>query len=207
MLDPWLLANLWDQGIDRIVDDRRGEITGEIRIDVKEPLAEPRYIPPDPGDDPEFHRANRMSGGSSWANRPFEIVVGPTGPAGVQGLQGPQGPSGGVFVTGWWNYNINTAPPPGTGQIRTAPDVTVVGEPMTIWLHTTDDDGLYWGPEKLPRPGDEVELRGTLGAVQTISVISVVMSDDFATIETVVLSSNKELARQARVELGWVRPA
>lgn len=126
----------------------------------------------------------------------------------LRGPPGPMGPPGGTSVDGWWDYSISTAEPPEEGQIRTAPAAPVVGEPMTIYLSAVDDDGLVWEGPGLT-PGDEIQLRGTAGAVQTCTVIAYALTvpgpGGYATISTTLTSSSAPIYKNARVEVTLIR--
>lgn len=112
-------------------------------------------------------------------------------------------------VTGWWDYNTGTTPPPAKGQLRTLnTESLAVGDPATIWLSATDDDGLYWEGAAMA-PGEELRLRGTLGAVQhytiTSAVVTVSGADGYATIQAVLAAANQAIAKNARVEVALIR--
>jgi len=128
----------------------------------------------------------------------------------LRGPQGPQGPPGGTSVDGWWDYSAFTTPPPAAGEIRTAPAVVVLAQPMTIYLSATDDDGLIWQGSGL-MPGDQLRLRGSQGAVQTCTVTAYALTvpgpDGYATISGTVSSLSGQIARNARVEVTLVRAA
>jgi hypothetical protein len=133
---------------------------------------------------------------------------GPPGPPGDVGPQGPQGPPGGAIVSSTWDYSTSTQPPPQAGQLRTAPDPVVVDQPLTIWISAKDAQGLYWEAPTI-KPGDEVMLRGTGGAVQHAVVTSfdltVPGAGGYATIETLVSSLTGQVKGSADVELSLIR--
>jgi hypothetical protein len=137
---------------------------------------------------------------------PPEIIV--VGSA-ILGPQGPQGPPGGTIISGNWDYGIATTAPPLPGQIRTAPDPTVVGQPMTIYISATDDNGLYWQSNQV-NAGDEIILRGSAGAVQRCEVtsfaITVPGSGGYATIQAIATSVQGQIAKNAVVEVSLVHP-
>jgi hypothetical protein len=144
---------------------------------------------------------------------PAGTTVGGLMPSGVgqQGPPGEQGPPGSSLVTGWWDYSFSVTPPPATGQIRTAPEPPVVGQPYTIWLAARDNDGLYWENLSLAMlAGDEIRLRGTGGAIQHCTVTStqltVVGPAGYATIFTVLAAATGSIAKNAKVEVALIRP-
>jgi hypothetical protein len=111
---------------------------------------------------------------------------------------------------GWWDYHVSTNPPPGTGEVRTAPDPVLVDQPMTVWLSARDDDGLYWQGLTLGMvPGDEIRLRGTLGAVQHGTILSTELTvpgpNGYATIVAQAISVVGQIGKTARVEVALIR--
>jgi hypothetical protein len=136
-------------------------------------------------------------------------AVGPQGPPGPPGPEGPEGPPGGTVMSGWWDYDPATTAPPLNGQVRTAPAVTAVGDAITVYLHATDDDGLYWQMASPPVPGDQLQLRGTFRAVQQISITSFDLTmagaAGYATFQGTVVAANMQIAKSARVEVALIR--
>ena len=146
--------------------------------------------------------------------------IGPTGPAGGAGGAGPsgatgptgatgrEGPPGGAMISGWWDYNSSTNPPPSTGQLRTSPATTTVGQPMTLYLSSTDNDGLVWD-ESTVAPGDQIRLRGTAGAVQYATATSVTVTipgpTGYVTIVANVTSVTAQIAKNATVEVSLIK--
>jgi hypothetical protein len=134
--------------------------------------------------------------------------VGQTGAQGPPGPQGEQGPPGGTIISGWWQYNVSLNPPPLTGQIRTSPDPPVVGSPYTIYLHTTDDDGLSWSGGSVSA-GDQIRLRDTSGDTQTCTItnftVTVPGSTGYATIQTNLLAATGTILKNARVEVSVIK--
>lgn len=137
--------------------------------------------------------------------QPPEVFV--VGAAGL-GPQGPEGPPGGTMVSSWWDYSPLTTPPPVAGQIRTAPDPTVLNQPMTIYLSATDDTGLSWEAGNI-NPGDDVLLRGSLGAVQHCEVTSFEITapgpTGYATIQGIATAVQGQIAKNAKVRVSIVR--
>jgi len=127
------------------------------------------------------------------------------------GIPGPPGPPGGAMVSGYWDYDFQTVPPVASGHVRTAPDPVVVGQPMTIYLASQDDHGLYWHVEKIT-PGDQLRLRGSAGTVQVCTVESFTETDPgqpqgYATIVGTLTSSTGQIAKNAKVEVSLIRTA
>lgn len=126
----------------------------------------------------------------------------------LRGPTGPPGPPGGTILSGWWDYSVLTTPPPGLGQIRTAPDPTVAGQPMTIYLSATDDTGLVWQGVGA-QVGDSIRLRGSQGAVQYVTISSVTTTvpgpSGYVTIQGTVTSLTGQIARTATVEVTLIR--
>lgn len=118
-------------------------------------------------------------------------------------------PPGGAILTGWWQYDLATTPPPAVGRIRTSPDPAVVGDPYTAYLSTTDNDGLQYITGGGANPGDELRLRGTNGAVQHCTVtsfeITVPGPSGYATVQTTLISVSGQIAKNARVEVALIR--
>lgn len=84
---------------------------------------------------------------------------GEQGPAGADGAQGPAGPPGGAQVdSGRWQYETQTAPPPGTGNIRSSADNTV------LYINETDNDATnhatIW---PALAPNDKIYVRDNYG--------------------------------------------
>lgn len=129
--------------------------------------------------------------------------------AGAVGPPGPVGPTGGELISGYWDYDFQTTPPPASGHIRTSPDPIVVGQPMTIYLAARDDQGLAWSAVGV-KAGDDLRLRGTGGAVQHCEVtsfdITVPGIDGYATIQGIAASVQGQIAKNAKVEVALIRP-
>lgn len=139
-------------------------------------------------------------------------IIGEQGPRGFQGEVGPvgpQGPPGGAVITGWWQYNNVTTPPPAPGQLRTVGDGNgPVGSAVVGYLAHTDDDGLVW-PDGLIKPKDRVYTRDETGDSWRISVTSVSTPvagpSGYDTINGVLLSTTASLVKNQRVEINIIR--
>jgi hypothetical protein len=138
---------------------------------------------------------------------------GPTGPEGPQGPQGDPGPQGeqgvpgGALISGWWQYNVTTSPPPGSGQVRTSGSDPVVGQICPLWLHHTDDDGLAWA---LPiSPGDQFYFRDTQrnSWVAQINTVETTVSgaNGYSTFNVEVLSATGAPRKNTRINVAIVR--
>ena len=133
--------------------------------------------------------------------------VGPPGPQGIQGEIGPQGPPGGAIITGWWQYNVSSSPPPSSGQVRTSPDPPTVGSPYTVYLSASDDDGLVWSATTVTT-GDTLRLRDTAGNTQVCEITdftrTVPGANGYATVQTILKSATGTIQKNARVEVALV---
>jgi len=131
--------------------------------------------------------------------------VGPEGPPGLDGKDGLDGSPGGTMVSGNWGYAVATTPPPASGQIRTTPDLPVVGLTYTIYLHTSDIDGLVWSG--VINPGDTVRLRGSNGATQECIVQDFIDMGAYAEINTILDASSGMLVKNTTVRVDLIRAA
>ena len=89
----------------------------------------------------------------------YQPVPGPPGKPGPPGPPGEQGPPGGAVISGWWQYSASAVAPPAAGEIRTVgTGVGAPGDPQTMYLHHTDNDGLWWQngiTAGILQPGDQ----------------------------------------------------
>jgi len=94
---------------------------------------------------------------------------GPEGPAGADGAPGSPGAPGGAVLSGWWTYSSTTSGPAPAGQVRTSSGLDTIGEQGTLWISSTDADGLDWSLVT-PGVGDVVVLRSSTGETWTLGV-------------------------------------
>ena len=84
----------------------------------------------------------------------------------------------------------------------------VLGDPVTLWLHATDADGLVWTGGGLA-VGDGIQLRSVSGATQHLTVTAFSITGTpptgYATIQCVLDSSTGAIPKNARVEVALVR--
>jgi hypothetical protein len=79
----------------------------------------------------------------------------------------------GATLSGWWKYASQTTGPAATGQVRTSITGTInVGDTITVWLNTTDADGVDWSAVTID-VGDTLALRDTSGAALVGTVTAV----------------------------------
>lgn len=104
---------------------------------------------------------------------------GPQGPQGDPGPEGPAGPPGGAVLSGNWTYSTLTTGPAATGQVRTSPTLSALDTSGTLWLSSTDADGLDWSAVTVA-VGDQFYLRSNTGETWVLDVDTVVGSGEYA---------------------------
>ena len=130
------------------------------------------------------------------------VSPGPQGPQGDPGPAGPAGPPGGAVLSGWWTYSSTTTGPATTGQVRTSSGLDTVGEQGTIWISSTDSDGLDWSLVA-PSVGDTVVLRSSTGETWILTVDAIPTAGEW----TVTLDSATTVApkKNQPVQVSLVR--
>lgn len=115
-------------------------------------------------------------------------ATGPQGPQGVkgdkgdpgdQGPEGPHGPPGGAVLSGDWTYSTVTSGPASTGQVRTNPTLTNLNDTGTLWISSTDADGLDWSAVTVV-VGDFFYLRSFSGEQWVLEVTAINGSGDYS---------------------------
>jgi hypothetical protein len=135
--------------------------------DIPVPVEGDMFLYPDSGDIFRFNVITDPDTGE-WMSEGWDYY------GSIQGPEGMPGPAGGALLTGWWNYNTSTTPPPISGQMRSsAAGAPAIGSNVTIWLHHTDKDGLDWSPVT-SNPGDQLIIRDKDGNTFVVTIANVV---------------------------------
>lgn len=126
----------------------------------------------------------------------WEELPGVEGPQGPTGPEGPSGAPGGAGVSAYWTYHDALTAPPATGQLRTDSNPPV-GDPITVWLHKTDADGVAWFATTLPLVGENLIIQDTTGNRYDIDIsTSVTDSGTYLTIEGTLTNSTGTAPRR-----------
>lgn len=104
-------------------------------------------------------------------------------------------------VEGWWSYDNATTGPAGTGEIRTSFPDGNPGTSGTVWLSTTDDDGLDWSL-LTPQVGQTLVIRDEDGDSWTMSVDAIPSPGEFTT--TILTSTGTAPNKNTRVKVGLI---
>lgn len=134
---------------------------------------------------------------ASWVG--VDTIEGPPGPAGADGAAGPPG---GAVLSGNWTYSTATTGPASTGQVRTSPTLSALDTSGTMWLSSTDADGLDWSVVSV-NEGDQFYLRSASGETWVLDVDAINAPGDYAV--TLVSTTGTAPKKNEGVQVSLVR--